>query len=457
MSGPSFGTWGFRLRPSLPQGPEAALQPAQTPPSRWLKAAMVFALLAITVFDRFGLQLSATYSIPTSLLAFYGLAGVMLLTGSAQIHPSSTLMVLAVGSIAGLSFAINANFDAQGYASLSSLLLLLVLYAPFVLSLRPAVATPALWRWFADTLVTLLLWIGVAGILQFYAQFVFRVPWLFDFTSYLPEAIRGSGVYNTVNHAGDLVKSNGFFLREASGFSWYMALGLVLEWTLKRRKLVMAVMALGIVVSYSGSGLLVLAVALLFPLGWRALLRVLGCVVSGVLVVVLLGDVLNLDYTLSRTGEIHSNKSSAYCRFISPAKLVAEEIDSRPWTTFLGHGSGTTQKMSTACETTFGKVLFEYGLLGAVAFGLLIFSAISRAGLPSRLRAMVVVQWVLLGGLLLAPDSLLLIFTLSAIWPVKVCILRDHPSLFLPARPSLAPSLAPSLSSHPQLSPKSPP
>ncbi len=442
LRAPSVATWGFRLRPALAPSPDTVQQP-----SPWLKAALIFALLSMTLLDRFGLQLSATYSISPSLIGFYVLGASMLLTGSAQLHPSGTLMVLAIGIVAGLSFAINANFDAQGYASLSSLLLLLVLYAPFALSLRPAVATPALWRWFADTLVTLLLWVSVAGILQFYTQFVFRPPWLFDFTSYLPEVIRSSGVYNTVNHAGDLIKSNGFFLREASGYSWYMALGLVLEWSLKRRKLVMAVMALGIVVSYSGSGLLVLALALLFPLGWRALLRVLGCVVTGVLVVALLGDVLGLDYTLSRTGEIHSDKSSAYCRFISPAKLIAEQIDSQPWTTFLGHGSGTTQKMSTACETTFGKVLFEYGLLGALAFGLLIFSAISRSGLPSRLRAMVVVQWVLLGGLLLAPESLLLIFTLSAMWPVKVCSLSGTPSPLSPPSPN----------SHPRLIAKTPP
>lgn len=438
LRGPALAPWGLRLRPAVAQAPGTTLAQAVALPSPWLKAALIFALLAMTVFDRFGVRLSATYSISPSLLGLYVLAASMVFTGAAQLHQSGALMVLGVGVVAGLSFAINANFDAQGHASLSSLLLLLVLYAPFALTLRPAMATPALWRWFADALMTALLWIGVAGILQFYTQFVFRAPWLFDYTLYLPEVIRGSGVYNTINQAGDVVKSNGFFLREASGYSWYMALGLVLEWTLKRRKWVMAVMALGIVVSYSGSGLLVLAVALLFPLGWQALLRVLGCVVAGVLFVVLLGDVLNLDYTLNRTGEIHSNKSSAYCRFISPAKLVAEQIDSQPWTTFLGHGSGTTQKMSTACETTFGKVLFEYGLLGGLAFGMLILSAISRAGLPSRLRAMVVVQWVLLGGLLLAPESLLMIFTLSAMWPRKVCSVVNPP---LPPAPQTQPRL----------------
>jgi len=416
--------WGFTLPPTAPVASGTAGAPdgsaaAATPP-RALKAAFIFALLAMTVFDRFGLPLSSAYSVPFSLLAFYALAATMVLTGAAQVHRTGAVLVLAASSVAALSFLLNTTLDVRSQASLTSLLLLLVLYAPFSLSLKPGMGSAQNWRWFADCFMAFVLFIGVAGILQYYAQFVFRAPWLFDYTPYLPEALRGSGVYNTVNRAGSLVKSNGFFLREASGYSWYMALGLVMEWTLRRRKLALAVLALGVVVSYSGSGLLVLAVALLFPLGLRTLWRLLGCVVVGTLIVALLGDAMNLDYTLNRTGEIHSDKSSAYCRFIAPAKLVEAKIDSEPWTALVGHGSGTTQKVSSVCETTFGKALFEYGLLGSLAFGGLILAGISRAGLPTRLRAMVVVQWLLLGGNLLAPDSLLFIFMVSAMWPARV-------------------------------------
>jgi hypothetical protein len=126
---------------------------------------------------------------------------------------------------------------------------------------------------------------------------------------------------------------------------------------------------------------------------------------------------LNLDYTLGRVGEFESSSSSAYCRFIAPGKLVAENIDSDAWTALFGHGPGTTQKISTVCETTYGKVVFEYGLLGAIAFAALILAAVNRSAAPVRIRATLVVQWLLLGGNLLAPEVMLLIFCMSAMWP----------------------------------------
>ncbi|MEP7295447.1 MAG: hypothetical protein ABI702_04605 [Burkholderiales bacterium] len=384
-----------------------------------LKAAFIFALVTLTVLDRFGVRMSDSYSANPALFAYYGLVVVMVLTRSAHINAAGALTYVALVTVAGLSFMLNLSLDPRQYASLASLALLLVLYAPFVICIRPTVGTSALWHWMMDWYMVFAVGLAVAGIVQFYAQFVFHAPWLFDYTSFIPQAIRGSGVYNTVNPVGSLIKSNGFFLREASGFSWYMALGLVCEWSLKKRKLVMAVLALALVVSYSGSGLLALGVALLFPLGQRTLLRVLGCVVVGAIVVVVLGDSLNLTYTLGRVGEFDSaaTSSSAYCRFIMPGKVAAEQIDSEAWTTLLGHGPGTMQKMFDTCETTYGKVLFEYGLFGAVALAALIVAAVKRSWVPIRIRVVLVVQWLLLGGSLLAPESMLLIFLISALWP----------------------------------------
>ena len=71
-------------------------------------------------------------------------------------------------------------------------------------------------------------------------------------------------------------------------------------------------------------------------------------------------------------------------------------------------------------KQTYGKLLFEYGLLGAIGFSTLIFAAINRSAAPIRIRVILVVQWFLLGGNLLAPESLLLIFFMSGMWPARV-------------------------------------
>jgi hypothetical protein len=387
-----------------------------------LKAAFIFAIVSLTLLDRFGVRVSETYSINPALFALYGLMAVMLLTRSAQINGVGALIYVGVVTIAGLSFVLNLSLDQRQVTSITSLGLLLVLYVPFAICLRPSVGTTELWRWMMNWYIIFAAVVAVAGIVQFYAQFVFRAPWLFDYTNFIPLAIRSSGIYNTTNHAGSLIKSNGFFLREASGFSWYMALAFVCEWNLKKRKLLMAVLALAIVVSYSGSGLLALGVAMLFPLGQRTLLRVFCCAAVGAIVVVLLGDALNLTYTLGRVGEFDAaaTSSSAYCRFILPGQVVAEQIDSDVWTTLFGHGPGTMQKLFDTCETTYGKVLFEYGFLGTIMLVALIIAAVNRSAVAIRVRVVLVVQWLLLGGSLLAPESMLLIFLMSALWPPSV-------------------------------------
>jgi hypothetical protein len=148
--------------------------------------------------------------------------------------------------------------------------------------------------------------------------------------------------------------------------------------------------------------------------------RVLGLVLAGGVFVLVFGDALNLTYTLGRVGEFDSTHSSAYCRFILPGKVVAEQIDSDTWTTLFGHGPGTTQKLFGTCETTYAKVVIEYGILGTIAVGALILAAVNRSLAPIRMRVVLVVQWLLLGGNLLAPESLLFIVLISALWPVGI-------------------------------------
>jgi hypothetical protein len=301
---------------------------------------------------------------------------------------------------------------------LTSFVLLVALYAPFAVSLRPGAVAPELWRWTVRMYIAFAVFVGAAGIAQFFAQFVFRAPWLFDYTPLIPSPVRASGGWNTVYATHDWIKSNGFFLREPSIFSIAMAFALLCELSLARRKWVMAILAMGLVITYSGSGLLCLAVAMMFSPGRGALLRLLAC---AAVVYYLLGDVMNLSYTLNRVDEFSSQKSSAYCRLIYPGMVALQQIDSSAWTSLLGHGSGTMERMGATCadghQTTYAKAVFEYGLLGTLAFGGLILGALNRSGAPLRVRVGVGVTWLLLGGNLLASEVLLFIYILSAMWP----------------------------------------
>jgi hypothetical protein len=147
-----------------------------------------------------------------------------------------------------------------------------------------------LWRWTVNLYIAFAVFVGVAGIVQFFVQFVFRPEWLFDYTPLIPERLQTPGSWNTDYTVGasgvpsektfgtarrDQVER--IFMREPSFFSVVMAFGLVCELCMARRKWVMSVLVMGLVLSYSGSGLLCLAVALLFlTLGREMIVRVLA-------------------------------------------------------------------------------------------------------------------------------------------------------------------------------------
>jgi hypothetical protein len=195
-----------------------------------------------------------------------------------------------------------------------------------------------------------------------------------------------------------------------------MAFALLCELSLGRRLWAMAVLCLGLLLSYSGSGLLILAIGLLFPLGRAGLLRFAGTAALAAVVFYFFGDALNLSYTAGRVEEIGTANSSAYCRFVDPIAVMLPEFEANGWISLLGLGPGTLHKMYGTCETTFGKVPFEYGLLGTVAFAALYLGALARPGLPMRIRAGLFAQWAT-QPFLLAPEALLLTYLLCAMWP----------------------------------------
>jgi hypothetical protein len=392
---------------------------------RLLKAGILFAMLALTVLDQFGLQVMGRSSVPVSMIAMYALAAAMLTAGAAELNARGTLGYLAVVFLAALSVMVNAAFVPPPFLSKLSFLFLVAIYAPLCVSLRRGSVGPELWRWTLKLYVAFALFIGAAGIAQYAIQFAFRPPWLFDYARLIPEVLRHTGfnteiVVQTATSAGKWAKSNGFFMREPSIFSIIMAFGLLCELSLARRKWVIVVFALGLAVSYSGSGLLCLAVALLVPLGRRTAARILVFAALAAALFFLFADVLNLSYTLNRSGELFTKNTSGYCRFTAPTVEVLRMINSDPWTSVLGHGPGSMSRMSTECAgttTTYAKALFEYGLAGTAAICVMMLGALNRSSAPVQIRVAAGVTWLLLGGNLLDSMFLLFIYVISAMWP----------------------------------------
>ena len=231
---------------------------------------LILVILSAIVLSRFGINLG-TYSLNFSLIAIYVLIGFALLSGNSIIDPRRLFAYCVCVGVASTSFLVNKGFVLADRTSWTSLLLLVTIYFPFVFVFHTNGSKENHLLWVMRVFSNVALFCASAGIVQFYAQFFIHGDWLFDFSPYIPTLLQGPSGYKPIIPVGSLYKSNGFFFREPSEFSFIMALALLGEFVLYKRVLRIALFGLALLLSYSGTGLLALFIGLLFPLGRRTI------------------------------------------------------------------------------------------------------------------------------------------------------------------------------------------
>jgi hypothetical protein len=365
-----------------------------------VEIAFVVLILSVTVMQRFGLNLGS-YSLNAALVAMFAL---LVVAGVTHALAVSALRLVLYGIC--ISVALVSTLLNETTSSTTSLALLAVMYLPFVFVLTPSAGLPP--DRARDIFLDVAALCAVAGVAQFYAQFLFHADWLFDFTAHVPAFLRGPSGYNTVIWAGGSLKSNGFFFREPSGFSFVMALALMTECLSHRRLARIAFLGLALLLTYSGTGLLALVIGLVIPMNGRNFARALLVATVAAALFFLLEAPLNLSFTLSRLGEFGSQTSSGYIRYIAPGRLIADTVASAPSSLWLGHGPGTIFRQNVGYEfhdPTWAKLIFEYGVVGFVAFLALFLASLGGRTAPLRLRAMLLAGWLIMGGHLLSPEQ----------------------------------------------------
>lgn len=382
-----------------------------------VKLLIVVFLLSETVTSRIGWNINNSFLFTTSMMVEAVLLPVLCLGGTVSVSITAVVAYLACAVAVFYSLVF-----ASDHASLPSGLLLLTLYFPFVFVIRRRDYVPALWLWMMRVFSSIAVFCACASILQFFAQFWIHAPWLFDYCRLLPASLHALQGQNTVISIGPYIKSNGIFFAEPSGFSQFMAAGIVCEWSLFRRWWRIALCGFGLLLSYSGTGIMLLCIAAMFPLGGKSLLRaaLLVCVASVVLYI--LGDVLHLWLIVDRIHEFDptATQSSGYARFVGPAYILLDHFSDTWITSLFGHGPGTMTAMSFFSGThdpTWAKLAYEYGIAGCFALSALLVPSLLRFAMPAPFRATLFFQWLISGGCLLSPWVPALLWVTIGMWP----------------------------------------
>jgi hypothetical protein len=303
-------------------------------------------------------------------------------------------------------------FLGFGLAATCSLLLnfestMLTGYSQFVVgSFLFALARPSTANQYEKTLQAfqlLVMLLSCLGVVQFVAQFVVDGTQLVRFYGLLdflldPSHDAASDPQGPRNFGG-ILKSNGMFLAEPSTFSQITALGILVEVLKFGRPRYLLVMALGFLVAFSGTGLMLLL--LFLPL---AGLRHSRAGLSALFIVILfLGifatGMIDLSVFSSRVSEFQDTQSSGFVRFVAPFWLAAKRFDTGSLGELLmGSGPGTVNAFGDLSYAhaivNWFKLFYEYGIIGSFIYYCFLASCLRRSRCPGLLIAVLIFNYL---------------------------------------------------------------
>jgi hypothetical protein len=250
------------------------------------------------------------------------------------------------------------------------------------------------------------------GVAQFAAQFVVDGRELINFYGIVPNFLfsdPASGIHDPRTF-GNIIKATGLFLPEPSSLSQLTALGILIEILEFRRPRYLLVMTLGFLLSYSGTGLMLLL--LFLPLvGLRHKEAALTALFIVIFMVGLVATgIIDVSVFTSRIGEFDATNanSSAFNRFVAPLWLAAERFDIGSLQALLiGSGPGTVKTVSDpwfgGSEANWFKLFYEYGIIGSFIFCCFLASCFRRSRCPGAVIAAIIFAYFFLqGGMTLA-------------------------------------------------------
>jgi hypothetical protein len=362
-----------------------------------LRFAMLAApLIGATFISKFGFPPLAALGIGVSIFFLIGAIGLGAAFRCVTIEPRRLALFTAMLGILGLIELFQPNSFSP-----TSLLLLVAVHLPYIFTVPGGDDNNRIIKFFLG-IVTVFAWLGIA---QFALQYWVSPRYLYPIENFTPDSfiVKQFNQQAEMGYATREYRANGVFMLEPSFFSQVLAVAIIAELCTYGRMLRLAVFGLALIASYSGTGLLVLAVCL--PLCLVAQRRwgllVLGLLLLAAIIAVQLG--FHSSKLLARIGELDSDQSSGYMRFVGGFGIFDKFLWQDPWHALFGYGAGSylgyTSRVHyyAAAEMALFKIVFEFGLVGAAAYFGFLFGCLYYSSAPRLLTLAVTLTYFLNG------------------------------------------------------------
>ncbi len=316
--------------------------------------------------------------------------GALLLAGRLQFN---SIRIMLYGAFA--LFAILAHVFLRHTFSIPSLLQVLALYAPFCLEYKVSKDTyEKCMRFFVGCM---LLFVGIE-LLQDLMQVTIGSRYWINLDKLLPARFTYPGFMyiRPMKFGAKYLMPNAEFFLEPSILAQFIGLALVVEVAYWKRVWVLIALAVGELLTFSGTGLLLLLACSPFlvkkiphrlaaPIGLLALVGFVALMSTGW-----------ASHMLSRAGEFGQNGSSGFYRFNNPLQKLLSIA--QHGNIFVGLGAGNLTEFSNQLYWAGVKCAAEYGFVAAIClYVYLIYSLFS--GAPNRTIAWaLLVTYSFLGG-----------------------------------------------------------
>jgi hypothetical protein len=382
-------------------------------------------LLATIFLQRIGIPVGG-FSLPLLLPVGLIIVAWLLLRGTLRPHPARTTLALVLLGLMATAGYLAARSSTEVH--LSAFVVVLAVLGPWTLwAAGPPAVAVAGFATTARVFVATMVGLAAVGVAQVTAQFagVWRAH---DYLADLVPATMLLPGYNTwipLSWDSPIRKAQAFVFLEPSTFSQFVAVAIVLAILRRAPVWQLGVLALGLLSSLSGTGLLLLACGLgLLMLRAPNRIRPVYLLAGGAAAALALLTPVS-DVYASRTAELGQETSSLSLRFVLPYEQVHDGLTAEPrrWATGAGPGasdrvleSGRTRAGLDVVYTIPAKAVFEYGLVAAaVLVGFL--AMVLLVAPPTVVLPGTLLVWLcVMGGYLATPHTLWAAWLLSPVW-----------------------------------------